>query len=462
MVGLMLVTGWYAVMAMATRDKLIAEVWNPMEVYPDWDSQGMYSVAHVFTITSAQAGRLFKQRDWAFPDRLRGRNITIWDLWEITDDGVINATVAENVLVKPETIEPFVDDEDLPEIPILCGPVGGLPDDGAISANRRQFRGTLSTPSGEWRANVGQSILAVNADIYKNHNRMVTFMQQILRDTAQPKYWEKSRGNVPILTPEDLEKRGPIFRLGADDDIGTVAMPGIPVELTALINLYEQMIQQGSLPRALSGQVENIPLGLMSQVAASAMKALSPFHKTIQGILTDIDNAWLGGLLDGTFQVETLTLPQDVPIHLFRFDIFYPISIPGDLVQRATIMRMTSPSARISATTALDLFFPEIANPQEELANARADDAQANPVFAILNLISALREEAALLRQTGNNDDADLLDRAQEVLITQITQGGQGQQPPSNGAGGIPPSGLSPNAQALLAQSGITAEQQNA
>ena len=144
-------------------------------------------------------------------------------------------------------------------------------------------------------------------------------------------------------------------------------------------------------------------------------------------------------------------------LDLIRFNINYPISIPGDLIQRATVTRMIAPSARISSTTALDMFFPEITDPPAEGARARSDDAQQSPIFAMLSLISALREESRLLRQSGNNDDADLLDRAQQAISEQLLNP---QQAPtsSNGAGGIPPTGLDPKTQQMLSDLNVNPE----
>lgn len=446
-VGLLLSTGWYAILNIAAQDKLIAETWNPVQVYPDWDGIGLESVAHVFTISNKQAHRLFAQRGWdSAPLRTKkSGSITIYDLWEMDGINVANYTVAETAMVKAEPQEPFT------EIPILVGPAGGLPDDGPISDLRK------GKAIDEWRANIGQSILATNAKVYKGYNRLMTFMQQILRDTAQPKYWErKARGGTRILTAEALEKRGPIFELGEGDEIGTLQMPGIPVELTGLIASYEAMIQRGSLPNALSGAVENIPIGLMSQVAAAAIQTLSLMHRAVKGILTDIDNTWKDGIFTGVYENETLTIPPNIPQEAIMFDANYIINIPGDLIQRATVMRMISPSARISASAGLDIFFPEIQDPIGELAQARTDDAQMHPVFSLLNLISALRENAKELRLEGNEEDAALLDQAQDALKREI-EGQQPQQQQSNGRSpaGIPPQGMPPAQQAEMKELGV-------
>lgn len=446
-VGMLLATGWYAILNMAAKDKLVAEAWNPVEVYPEWDGTGLESVAHIFTISNKQARRLFDQRDWdksLFRSKRTG-NITFYDLWEMDGLNITNYTVAETTLMKAENQEPFE------EIPILVGPAGGLPDDGPINTLRK------GKAIDEWRANVGQSILATNAKVYKGYNRLMTFMQQILRDTAQPKYWEKGKGGTRILTAENLEKRGAIFQLGESDEIGTLQMPGIPVELTGLIASYEAMIQRGSLPHALSGAVENIPIGLMSQVAAAAIQTLSLMHRATKGILTDIDNTWKDGILNGIYEQEVLTLPANIPPETIMFDANYIINIPGDLIQRATVMRMVSPSARVSASAGLDIFFPEIADPVGELAQARTDDAQMHPVFSMLNLISALRMEADMLRKGGNEEDATLLDKAQNALVMQMEGQAQPQQPQANGRApaGIPPSGMPPAQQREMKELGV-------
>ena len=450
--GLLLVTGWYSVLTMAAEDSLVAEVWNPVEVYPEWDSSDLSSVAHIYTLGNKQAKRFFASREWDFPAAMKSQEaITIYDLWELNEDGVINVTATKSLLMKEETQEPFE------EIPILVGPAGGLPDDGPITGKSMSRAGRR-----DWRASIGQSILATNEGVYKNYNRVVTFMQQILRDTAQPKYWEKSRGQANILTEETLAKRGAIFSMAEGDDVGTIQMPGIPVELTSLIGSYEQQIQRGSLPHALSGQVQNIPLGLMSQVAAAAVQVLSLYHGALTGILTDIDNIWVEGMLSGIYKGETLTIPQGVSPDVVKFDIKYAINIPGDLIQRATVARMIAPNARLAGVTGLDIFFPEIQDPDAEMARARAEDAQVSPVFTMLTLISALREEADLLARTGNSKDAELLRQAGEAIAAQLGaqlqgQQGNGTRPPSN----IPAKGIAPNEQELLNQLGVQPEGDN-
>ena len=76
----------------------------------------------------------------------------------------------------------------------------------------------------------------------------------------------------------------------------------------------------------------------------------------------------------------------------------------------------------------------------------------------MLTLISTLREEAKLLRVGGNNEDAALLEQAQQVLIAQLSGQGAptGQSPNGDKPGGIPSTGINPQTQQLLDQLGIS------
>ena len=69
-----------------------------------------------------------------------------------------------------------------------------------------------------------------------------------------------------------------------------------------------------------------------------------------------------------------------------------------------------------------------------------------------------------MLRQSGNTDDADLLMRAQEILMSQILgeQAPSGQAPAGNGnaPSGIPSKGISPNVQEMLQGLGVELEAQ--
>ncbi|KKK85952.1 hypothetical protein LCGC14_2768120, partial [marine sediment metagenome] len=103
-------------------------------------------------------------------------------------------------------------------MPIYVAPVGGLPDMGSLTEGMiPTYSSTLKLHTQEvsterWKAELGQSIIATNEHIYRTWNKWWSFSLQLLRDTAQPRIFERSRSGKAIVKPEDVFRRGAIFR----------------------------------------------------------------------------------------------------------------------------------------------------------------------------------------------------------------------------------------------------------
>ena len=195
LLAFMLATGWYSVFSVPSisGDRFIAEVWHPATVFQSWDEE-LIECAHIIPATPAELLSLKEKNGWTI-DVPRSAT-KIYDHWWIEQGNkVFNATVVgQSALVKEPTQETR-----FKRIPIFTGPVGGLPDTG------------LLTPSGDtdrWKAELGQSWVATNENIYKSWNKWWTFSMQLLRDTAQAKIKEKARSGKPIVKQEDIYRRG--------------------------------------------------------------------------------------------------------------------------------------------------------------------------------------------------------------------------------------------------------------
>jgi len=200
LVGLMLATGWYAVWAYAAEDTLVAENWNPAEVYPDFGEEDLLRCAHAYTLPPrALKRKLVTHPGWSYRGTPNAP-MEIVDYWYLHDDGVRNVVTMGGQIVSPDTVTPFS------TIPILVSPVGGLPDWGSIQ------------PGDNWRAEVGQPLTATNDRVYRDFNKQMSFLQQLLRDTAQIRLVEKSEGPGNI-NPADVFKRGAVFHLGLQDEL---------------------------------------------------------------------------------------------------------------------------------------------------------------------------------------------------------------------------------------------------
>lgn len=422
LVGLMLVTGWYAVQAYGDKNGFHAEVWHPLQVFPEFEPEGVGSelsvhslaeCAHIYTISVAQAKRkLFNHPDWnqnvKLPTNLNSK-VTVYDYWYWDKSSPWNAIIMDKEFVKEPTPH-----TELPGIPIVTAPVGGLPDRGVIDQ------------SSTWTGHIGEGIFATNEKVLQSFNKQMTFIMQLLRDTAQSRWYEKSASGQKILSEEDIYKRGAIIRMGLQDDVGMVLPPTLPTELRT--NLFDtgNMIQRGALPYTLYGNLQQqISSVMMTQIAASANQVLGPYHEGLEDCLTDIDAIWLWQIRNNKAQLPNFRLSPNIP-NDSQFQVKYEINIPGDVISRATVARMLNPNFRLSATRIMDEFFPEIDNPLDEQSTVMAEDALAHPMAQNINLIKSFKDQANALREVGDQETAMLYESVAEQLKQQMAQAGQG------------------------------------
>lgn len=426
--GLMLSTGWYNVFATITMDgtRCIAEIWHPSQVFQNWDDD-LVECAHAFPATPMEARRLILRLGWNVePPR---QKVTVSDYWFLDDGGRVHNTIALGKdLVKPDTVEMR-----FKRIPIFTAPVGGLPDIG------------LMGPVGEanrWKAEMGQSLLATNENIYNSWNKWWTFSMQVMRDTAQPRTFERSRSGKPIIKAEDLFKRGAIFRGTPEDSIDFLVPPPIPIELRASQLDMEAMMQRGGPSWAMYGNIQQqMTAYVMSQVAASANQIAKPFHQGAIFALSDIDNFWLQMIRDLGYKPYNWEIPKELPENV-KVTADYEIRIPGDLVQRATTARMLDPEFTLSPMRVMEELFPEIKNPLKELAQIRAARAERHPITVVIATIVAFREEAEKLRKARDTVSSQLYSNAANLLESQLSSPRPG--PPSGGGPGPGPQTVPP------------------
>jgi|TARA_Y100000310_G_scaffold2292_1_gene2868 hypothetical protein len=414
----LLATGWYSVFSIVANDgsRVIADVWNPAQVYPAWFDAGLSEVAHIFNLGARSARRMARRNGWNV-----GRvvsDVTIYDYWWMDEDDlgrprVWNAVVFDNLLVKNEPTR-------FTEMPIFVSPVGGLPDTGPLSRLSGEGSGAYIV-SDRWKAELGQAVIATNENVYKSWNKWWTFSLQLLRDTAQPRIFVRSQTGKHIVTPQNLFRRGGIFEGGVQDSVDYLSPPPIPLELRATQLDLEAMMQRGGVNWAMYGSAaQRITAYVMAQIAASANQVIKPFHQAFINLLSDIDNFWLDDLRQRGVKPYDFTLPPALP-DTAKVTAEYDIEIPGDLVQRATVARMLDPEFRMSYTYVMSKLFPDVKDAMRERAQIRADQAEAHPSNAFIALVQYYRQQSAYLRNIGDDETAGLYDKAAmaaEALIT--------------------------------------------
>jgi len=425
--SLMILTGWASVYSLVQNGKMIREVWHPLETFPVFGVDGLIECGHKYTITAVEANKRIADGGLPKPVSPFTSDVTISDYWAITEDGVAEAVAYNNHLAIPLTV-----DSKLEAIPILCLPMGGLPDWGQLTT--------------DWARTMGQGIFAANEPVYKSYNKQRTFLQQMMRDTAQPRWWEKSRG-TKILDQNSIFTRGAIFRMLPEESIGTLPVPPIPVELSTSIFDVQNQIQRGGFPYSMHGNVQQQISGyVISQISSAAQQVLHPYYQAMMFILSYMDNTWLDGVR------KNLKLPKGVEIDKklitpeFEFDTLFHLVIPGDFEQRSQTARMLNPEFKISSVQIMDRLFPEIEDPQREMAKINAEMALAHPMAQTVNLINSLYQQAKVLTAAGMSEESGRYAAAAKALETQLGQQSSGnatsEETPTQPVQPIPPEQL--------------------
>jgi len=450
--GFMLATGWYAEFAAVTDDgkRCYSEPWNPIDVYPMWDATlGLSEVAHLTNISSMQASNMAKRNGWQLAGGnyaqwrvMVGRNVKVYDYWwvEISDTfpfskAIWNAIVIDTVLVKFERTR-------FKTMPIYVAPVGGLPDMGSLTEGViPTYSSTLKLQTQEvtterWKAELGQSIVATNENIYRTWNKWWSFSLQLLRDTAQPRIFERSRSGKAIVKPEDVFRRAAIFRGGPDDSVEFIGTPPIPLELRSAQLDMEAMMQRGGVSWSMFGSVQGqLTASVMSQIAASANQVLRPFHQAFVNKFEDENNDWLADIRDRGISPYGWKYPEGLPDNAV-VSSDYDIEIPGDLIQRATTARMLDPDFRLSYTYVSKKLFPDIEDSMQERAQVRADQAEMHPSNSLIALVQYYRRQAAWLEKTGDRETAQLYNTVADATLAMLLGEQQRERQPSRLPGG--------------------------
>lgn len=458
-IGFMLATGWYAMFSINSDDgkRTYKEPWNPADVYPMWDGMlGLSEVAHIYIISPKQAINLAKMNGWRFTSPYSqwsmsaGSKTTVYDLWwtEISDEwpfdkAIWNAVVIGQDLMKFEKTR-------FKRMPIYVSPVGGLPDMGSLTEGPLPtYSSTIKVHTQEssqdrWKAEIGQAIIATNENIYKTWNKWWTYGLQLLRDTAQPRIFEKSRSGKAIVKPEDVFRRGAIFRGGADDSVEFIGTPPIPLELRSTQLDLEAMMQRGGVSWAMHGSVQGqISSYVMSQIAASANQVMKPFHQAIIDALSDIDNDDLADIRERGIRPYGWKYPTNLPDDVF-VSAEYEVEIPGDLIQRATTARMLDPEFRLSYSYVMRRLFPDIEDQMKERAQVRSDKAELHESNGIIALIQYYRQQAAYLAKIGDMESAKLYEMMEQMVLQSIMPQQPPQQPPQQQLASPPQQSPSP------------------
>jgi hypothetical protein len=431
-IRMMLATGWYCIFSAPSDNGWALSVWNPASAFPEYDGDGnLIRLARRYTITADEANRKVVTEGWIPPSRPFTRDVTVRNLWRSYYGLVSFQASMDNHLAQPESLTL------LRRIPVYTAPVAGLPDDGSI------------TGDSSWRGEVGQSLVAAVLDIGKNLDKTLTYIQQLGRDTANPRWMEESESGNIIQYPDQVYERGAVFKGKVGEKVYPVAPASIPPDLRMHeFDLHGQW-QRGTFSDISYGNLtQQVSAVLMSQVTAGTLQTLTPFKDGLMALLGDIasENVELE-------RTHGMKMGQDSYPRLPRglhFSFNYEIQVPGDFINRANSAMILNRNFRLSETTLIDILFPEVKSAVRELGRIQAEDAANSDIMKMEFLITELGRAAEEARRSG---DLRLAQRLRQRLDQMENPQGVGQsnQPPVPGeTNQLGPPGLPPEVQQVL------------
>lgn len=409
-VKLFIATGWICLAAAPTKPRWTINAWHPMTVFPSYNPDGtLGELARKFILTDLQARAMIFTEGWLLPTQRFIGSVTVRQWWVETPFGVHMATTMNSHLARPLGPTMFQ------RMPIYCQPAGGLPDDGTISDDA-------------WKAEVGQSIVASVMELQKNYDRMLTYMQQILKDTANPKWVERLDGGQSVLKTEDLYKRGAKFTIGIGEDIWALASPGAPVDLRPHEFDLRNQIQRATFQDNSFGGGDASAF-MMANITGSTKQLLQPFLDGIKDANGELVTrtahlAQHQGITIGDLPIAP-GVPDDVSL-----DFDYDIQIPGDFIQRANAARILNPEFRMSQETIMGLQFPEVKNRFEERLRLTTEDVMQSEMTVAIKAIQEYRRAALQASIAGDGEAEQLFVAAAAKLEAQIVgQAAPGEEP---------------------------------
>ncbi len=397
-IGMFLATGWISMIAAPTVPHWTINAWHPMTVFPSYTDTGeLEEVGRKFTLSPNQANTMIFMEGWIPPRARFTQTVIVRQWWIQTPVGTFMALMMNEHLARPLDRTMFM------EFPIYCQPAGGLPDDGTIIDNK-------------WKAEVGQGLVAAVMDLQHNYNKMLTYMQQLLRDTANPKWIERVGQGAGVVTQESLTKRGAIWTIALGDDIWAVQPPGPPVDLrTHAFDMRSQM-QRTTFQDASFGGGESA--FLMANITAGTKQILQPFIDGVRDANGELftRTANLARAMGMPIGGTVVQAPENVSLD-FRYDV----EIPGDFLQRANSARILNPSFRLSNETIQELQFPEIRSPFEEQLRLTTEDTLNTPEMQAVKTIREMRRAAFQANRAGDGETEALITGVADRLEAQIT-----------------------------------------
>ena len=445
-------SGWYSIFTQILENpdgssEFVADFFDPMTVYPEWDADGLTKVARVYETDKRTALGMVEgwianglTTDWVEPSN--DSNIKVVNYWrqERTKKGneIYNAIYIDGRPVKELQLE-----KDLKRIPIQVGAVG-IPEKGSAG----------------WQSRWGENVIAPNRDMYEYENTMISLMATIMAETAYPNIATYTRTGAPAIKGEDMKGYGEVLPLRLEDKIELLKHAATPMEALQLLQYVSKQRQKGSIPDVAYGNVPTSDVSgfALSQYMAAIKYRIGAYLNTMQYILSYTMSDFLSQYREGDYKpIKLLTTnpkeikkgmffveefnKSDVPDSLF-IEVVIPVTSALDKTQQILFARQAiTPPQLLSRETLWDEML-DVQDSEQEYIRIVQDTMMDDPFVRGITLIEQLKERQKLYESQGKMEAAQAMAKYITMKEQELGMGAK----PAGGASvpGVPPEQMPP------------------
>ncbi len=441
------ISGWYAVFTAVVKEgsevKFVADMFDPMTVYPEWDADGLKQCVRTFEVDRRTAVAMVTewqgkglQVNFLEPGEDKVKIINYWR----RDKNKTKSEIRNCILVAGQVVKPMTIHKEFDHIPIHVGAVG-IPDRGSEG----------------WQSRFGESIIAPNRDVYQYENFIMSLEATILTETAYPNIVTKTQSGAPAVKAEDVRGYGQQIPLRLNETIELLKHAATPQEANMLGAFLARQRQKGSFADTVYGSTPGYEVSgfALSQYNAAIKYKLAPYLNTMQRVMGNIARDFLEQYRKSKFpgiKLPTVNMqdmkkglvyveefkPEDVP-EVTYVDVTIPIVSAIDKTQQILFARQAiQPPQLLSRETLWDEVL-DVQDSDQEYARIIQDQILELPIMKQFAMIEQLKERIAVMEAEGKTAPAAALRMYVSALEQQLGMGQPGQQQPSK------PSGISPN-----------------
>ena len=445
-------SGWSTVFSMVKRNgdnvDFIADIWDPITVYPEWDANGLVKCVRSFEADWSVIQTLltsWKTKGWQIdfnkPEEVT--KIKVANFW-LNDRGKIyNSIWIHGQEIKPLTLEKQFD-----AIPIFVNAVG-VPE----------------TTSADFVTRRGENFISQNRDIFEYTNQMISLMATIMAETAYPNIVSQTITGAPPAKTEQMKGYGEWISTKIGEKIELLKHAATPAEVGILLNWASKQGQKGGLSDIVYGGVpaQEFSGFAISQLLAALRYKMAPYLVTAQYTMGAIGANFLElyrkGDEQGDFPKITLntTNPKEMRKGLFFVEDFKPSDVPEtcfvevsipitsamDKTQQIIFARqaLTAPQL-ISRETLWDEIL-DIQDSEQEYARILQDETLELPIVKQIMMLEQLKLRVEGYKNQGKIVEANALN--QYIMMLEMQMGMRKGIPEVPGeAGGVPPNFMPP------------------